>query len=489
MKLNKIFWLFLLAACSLWASHEDPPKVLEVKKTVGRIEQSGTAITLYTRLFGLDTPEGVNELYSRFRIYDRDTVAAADRSQIPKRALEFTKTKGYQRLYGKGVTITGECFIITGPSHRIITEEGNTKRVSNQENLQKLLEIAETNYVNTTEKLLVGEFMDWSDYPAHIYIIPDPKMWLRLRVPESAEYISAAYCVQDVSREFFILDDGTCPEYINQTLGYAVSEQILKEYYRVLSGKPDAKIPLFLHLGIAAESGNLEATLVPPTFAPFQVPEVTIGQKVKKIKRPNPGIMLPLRRSRLIPFEELKEAKELPQTPEGKYVFLREARGVANKLWEGSPLGMLALLRALAQGRSFDKEFCLSYVEMQRGIIGTEVKENTSTNVVIIGEAELKGLDKASNRLFYEMTQEKMTADLEKAKKEKEKAKAEGKTAQPPAPTDADALPPASDTAKQAEAAPAAENNAPDAAPAKEEKTSESAPAENATPSEAAPKN
>ncbi len=461
--------LVLIFSGALLASHDEPPKVLQVKKTVGQVESSGTAITLYTRLFGLDTPEGVNEYYNRFRLYDSDTVANADKSPIPKRAVEFTKTKKFRQMYGAEISLTGEYFIITGPSFALSVVEEKTKRVSNVERLQMLLDTAESNYVATTEKLIVAEFMDWSDNPARIYVIPNQAMWLRLRDPQSAEQLCANYCTSDVSREFAILDDASCAEYVPQTLCYAIDEQILKEYGRVLSGRPDSKIPLFMMTGLAGSLSGLEVCVAPPAFIPVQVREVVIGGKAKKIKRPKVGIMLPLQAKRLLPFSEIKDAQTLPQLPEQRYYFLRETRGLAEKLWKESPLGMLSLIRALSQGRSFDKEFSLSYCEMQRGIIGTEVKEQKpSTNVVVVGEADLKFLEKASNRLFYEMTQEKMTEDIIKAKKAKEEAKKAAEENGEAAPEEGEAKP-----AEAAEAAPESAEAAPETAEAAKEPEAE----------------
>ena len=428
MKKVMIFTLLVLIfSGALWASHDEPPKVLQVKKTVGQVEQSGTAITLYTRLFGLDTPEGVNEFYSRFRLYDTETVAKADRSNIPQRAKEITKTKKYRAMYGNEITLTGEYFLITGPSHVTTLVEEKHKRNDNREHLQELLNAAESNYVAVTEKLLIGEFMDWSDYPAKIYVVPNVAMWLRLRSNESAESIVANCCVNDRSREFAILDDACDAEYVPQTLCYAISEQIVKEYCRVLSGRPDSKLPLFVMTGVAGELSGLEAVVTPPDFTPKQVGEVTIGGKHVKVKRPKVGKKLPLKEKRLVPFSELKDTQTLPQTPEQKYYFLYESRSVFEELWKNSPLGVLSLIRSLSQGRNFDKEFSLSYCEMQRGIIGTAVKEAKpgDTNVVVVGSADLKALEKASNRRFYELTQEKMTKDIIEAKKAKEKAAAE----------------------------------------------------------------
>lgn len=479
MKNLSIFALLVLVfTMSLMAAHDEPPKVLQVKRTVGQVESSGTAITLYTRLFGLDTPEGVNEQYNRFRLYDSDVVATADKSPIPKRAQEFTKTQNYYKMYGKEVTLTGEYFLITGPTYTTTLEEGKQKRTSNLERLQFLLDTAESNYVASTEKLLISEFMDWSDNPARIYVIPNQPMWLRLRDPQSAEYIAANYCVNDLSREFALLDTPSCAEFVPHVLCYAIDEQILKEYGRVLSGRPDSKLPLFVMTGVSGELSGLEAAIVPPAFVPVQVREVVINNKVKKIKRPKLDILLPLQVKRLIPFAELKESQTLPQAPEQKYYFLRESRGVIEKLWKESPLGMLSLIRALSIGRNFDKEFSLSYCEMQRGIIGTEVKEQkqNSTNIVQVGSADLKALEKASNRLFYEMTQEKMTEDILKAKKAKEeeakKAAQEGGASQETEPAEGEAAP------SEEEAKPA-EN---EAAPSEETK-----PAEESKPADAEP--
>ena len=483
--------LVLIFSGALFASHDEPPKVLQVKKTVGQVESSGTAITLYTRLFGLDTPEGVNEHYNRFRLYDSDTVANADKSPIPKRALEFTKTKKYRQMYGPDLVLTGEYFIITGPSFSVSIVDEKPKRTANNERLQLLLDAAESNYVAVTEKLIVSEFMDWSDNPCRILVIPNQAMWLRLRDPQSAEQMCANYCTSDVSREIALLDDASCFEYVPQTLCYAVTEQIVKEYGRVLSGRPDSKIPLFLMTGVAGYLSGLEVCVAPPAFLPVQVREVVIGGKAKKIKRPKVGIMLPLQAKRLLPFSELKDAQTLPQLPEQKYYFLRETRGVVEKLWKESPLGMLSLIRSLSSGRSFDKEFSLSYCEMQRGIIGTEVKEQKpSTNVVVVGEADLKYLEKASNRLFYEMTQEKMTEDIIKAKKAKEEAKkaAEANGEAAPAEAEGEAKPEggADETAPAAEAAkePETEAKAPEKADeaAKEPEPEAAAPEKEAKP-------
>lgn len=469
--------LVLIFSGALLASHDEPPKVLQVKKTVGQVESSGTAITLYTRLFGLDTPEGVNEHYNRFRLYDSDTVANADKSPIPKRALEFTKTKKYRQMYGPDLTLTGEYFIITGPSFSMSIVDEKPKRTANNERLQLLLDAAESNYVAVTEKLIVSEFMDWSDNPCRIFVIPNQAMWLRLRDPQSAEQMCANYCTSDVSREIALLDDASCFEYVPQTLCYAVTEQIVKEYGRVLSGRPDSKIPLFLMTGIAGYLSGLEVCVAPPAFLPIQVREVVINSKAKKIKRPKVGIMLPLQAKRLLPFSELKDAQTLPQLPEQKYYFLRETKGVVEKLWKESPLGMLSLIRSLSSGRSFDKEFSLSYCEMQRGIIGTEVKEQKpTTNVVVVGEADLKYLEKASNRLFYEMTQEKMTEDIIKAKKAKEEAKKAAEAAGEAAPTEGEGEAKPEDGA--VETAPAAEAEKEPEAEAKAPEKADEAPKE-----------
>ena len=483
--------LVLIFSGALFASHDEPPKVLQVKKTVGQVESSGTAITLYTRLFGLDTPEGVNEHYNRFRLYDSDTVANADKSPIPKRALEFTKTKKYRQMYGPDLVLTGEYFIITGPSFSVSIVDEKPKRTANNERLQLLLDAAESNYVAVTEKLIVSEFMDWSDNPCRIFVIPNQAMWLRLRDPQSAEQMCANYCTSDVSREIALLDDASCFEYVPQTLCYAVTEQIVKEYGRVLSGRPDSKIPLFLMTGVAGYLSGLEVCVAPPAFLPVQVREVVIGGKAKKIKRPKVGIMLPLQAKRLLPFSELKDAQTLPQLPEQKYYFLRETRGVVEKLWKESPLGMLSLIRSLSSGRSFDKEFSLSYCEMQRGIIGTEVKEQKpSTNVVVVGEADLKYLEKASNRLFYEMTQEKMTEDIIKAKKAKEEAKKAAEANGEAAPAEAEgeakpedgaeAAPETAEAAKEPEAEAKAPEKADEAA--KEPEPEAAAPEKEAKP-------
>ena len=199
--------------------------------------------------------------------------------------------------------------------------------------------------------------------------------------------------------------------------------------------------------------------------------------------------MLPLQAKRLLPFSEIKDAQTLPQLPEQRYYFLRETRGLAEKLWKESPLGMLSLIRSLSQGRSFDKEFSLSYCEMQRGIIGTEVKEQKpSTNVVVVGEADLKFLEKASNRLFYEMTQEKMTEDIIKAKKAKEEAKKAAEENGEAAPEEGEAKPAegAEAAPESAEAAkePETEAKAPEKAyeSAKEPEPEASAPKEDAKP-------
>ena len=137
---------------------------------------------------------------------------------------------------------------------------------------------------------------------------------------------------------------------------------------------------------------------------------------------------------------------------------------------------MLSLIRALSIGRNFDKEFSLSYCEMQRGIIGTEVKEQkqNSTNIVQVGSADLKALEKASNRLFYEMTQEKMTDDIIKAKKAKEEeakkaALGEGDSEEAK-PAEGEAAP--GEEAKSAEEAKPAEG---EAAPAEAAKPTEEA--------------
>jgi hypothetical protein len=200
-----------------------------------------------------------------------------------------------------------------------------------------------------------------------------------------------------------------------------------REYTRIITGKPDAAMPVFFITGLSANEGNLEAVIT--ETGPVKLKEFVVLRKKYKLDRPKPGTNPPpLKEKQLIPLDSLTIAKGYPARLEDMYYFLLQSSVLVKDLQEKAPLSFIALARKLAEGKKFAKEIGLSYMEMQRSIEGRDLvkpkKKANGTKAETIDEMDYKRFSRYADKIFYELTETYFNEQLqEKLKKKKAEAK------------------------------------------------------------------
>jgi hypothetical protein len=248
------------------------------------------------------------------------------------------------------------------------------------------------------------------------------------------------------TREFYVYSGDKVYDFADQAIKYAVAKMIYQEYAKIISGKPNATLPMFFLDGAAAEAAGTESVITPA--GPKQVSVVRLPGKTIRVRRPKKGIMLPLRKKNLYSLDEIIKITTPPSQTEAKYYFLRQTRTMIQTLREKAPLSYICLVRALSSGKEFKKEIGLSYMEMQRDVDGREVKTPVKKKKTKKqpdwysrnkkdekqGEPKYKDYERFSKYLdtvFDKLTEEYLAEQwkkkkAEKAKKAKEAKKAKG---------------------------------------------------------------
>jgi hypothetical protein len=403
-----------------------PPTVLQVKRAVGKLgKREPNAVTLYTRSFNVDTPEGIRELFARCRDVDKQ-VAGVGKSVLSKQVEKLTSDSTYTKTYGVK-TLEGKHFRIVGPKKIIRYEKGRKVAKSADDFLKKLLDAADTTFEKTTSNLLMNQFMNWAKTKGTIYVIPSDKVWARIRPPTMKTEIVQTVVPNDSTRELCIYVSPKDQDFAGQALGYSVAAMVNREYSRIITGKPDATMPVFFITGLSANEGNLEVVIT--EMGPVKLKEFVVLRKKVKMGRPKPGTNPPpLKEKQLIPLDSLTIAKGYPARLEDMYYFLLQSSVLVKDLQEKAPLSFIALTRKLAEGKKFAKEIGLSYMEMQRSIEGRELvkpkKKANGTKAETIEEMDYKRFSRYADKIFYELTETYLNEQLkEKLKKKKAEAK------------------------------------------------------------------
>ena len=346
------------------------PTVLDVKRSIAEVEKDG--VTIYTRVFNIDRAAGIEELFRKCRDIDKQ-VKAAGTNPTTKKLFGIYKTSKFRRAHKGVVKFAGKYFEVIGPKRIKKYEKGNIVKASFQTELKDILKSADDAFEKATSELRMSLFMNWSKVPGRIYVITDPENWMLVGGASVRSEIVQTVIVKPGTREFYLYAGSKVYDYADQAIKYAVAKLVYEEYAKIITGKPDAKIPFYFLVGAAAEAGGTEAVITPA--GPKQVKMVKLPGKVIKVKRPKKGIMLPLRKKNLFSLDEIVKMTIFPSQTEAKYYLLRQSRAMINALREKAPLSYICLVKALASGKEFQKEIGLSYMEMQRDVLGMEVKQ------------------------------------------------------------------------------------------------------------------
>jgi len=315
--------------------------------------------------------------------------------------------------------------------------------------MKEILDAADSAFEKTVSDLRMSHFINWSKVPGRIYVIVEQENWILAGGMSVKSEVVQTVIAKPETREFYLYAGGKVYDYANQAIQFAVAKMVYQEYAKIISGKPDAALPMFFLTGAAAEAAGTESVITPA--GPKQVAVVKLPGKTIRVKRPKKGIMLPLRKKNLYSLDEIINTTIYPSQVETKYYFLRQTRTLIQTLRDKAPLSYICLVRALSSGKEFKKEIGLSYMEMQRDVEGREVKtpskkkkkknqsdwysRNKKEEVKV--DPKFKDYERFSKYLdtIYDKLTEEYIAEeykkkkAEKAKKAKEarKAKAENK--------------------------------------------------------------
>ena len=422
-----------------------PPTVLDVKRSISKMEKEG--VTIFTRVFNIDRSAGIQELFQKCRDEDKKVKEAGSNS-VTKKLMEVFATRKYRKNH-KSKRLQGKCFEIVGPQRIKRLEKGKIIRKSFLPEMKEILDAADSAFEKTVSDLRMSHFINWSKVPGRIYVIVEQENWILAGGMSVKSEVVQTVIAKPETREFYLYAGGKVYDYANQAIQFAVAKMVYQEYAKIISGKPDAALPMFFLTGAAAEAAGTESVITPA--GPKQVAVVKLPGKTIRVKRPKKGIMLPLRKKNLYSLDEIINTTIYPSQVETKYYFLRQTRTLIQTLRDKAPLSYICLVRALSSGKEFKKEIGLSYMEMQRDVEGREVKtpskkkkkknqsdwysRNKKEEVKV--DPKFKDYERFSKYLdtIYDKLTEEYIAEeykkkkAEKAKKAKEarKAKAENK--------------------------------------------------------------
>lgn len=383
-----------------------PPPVLNVKRMVGEVEKAG--ITLYTRVFSLDTQQGVNELFNRCRAVDKD-ILQRERNPVAARIEDGYASPRFLRSIGVVIT-NSPYFDVVAPRRMSYVARGVLVRQDTSNVVAQVLTAADAAYQKTVQMLLMAPFMDWRAVRGRIYLVTDPRVWdtfVKSQVPPGP--VQTVY-VDAPRREFVVYVGPETFAFLDQAVAFAVATAVLDEYARVITGKPGARLPLFFATGVAGEIANLE--VVQTRQGPVQLPQYTVNYRTYRVRMPRRGMPTPLNSKRLRSLDELVRMTEYPANSDELYYVLRQTRAVAQALSSNAPLAMINLARALANGNEFQKEIGLSYMEMQRDVLARPVTA-PRTPVVVTPSGERKYPDYERFSTYVQTYFHRLTEDYQ----------------------------------------------------------------------------
>jgi len=401
------------------------PTVLDVKKEVRKVEDRG--VTIYTRELNIDRAGGIDELFRKCREIDTK-VKEQNKSGRRKKLEQLFKKSSYRKKYGIK-QYRGKYFNIIGPKY----EYFKSKKAPFSDTLTAILKAADEAFENTVNEVLMGQFINWSAVQGTIFVIDDQETWRQLGISKmNGLPVQTVYSNPD-TRELFVYAGRGIYDFADQAVAFSVSEMVLDEYAKIITGKPSAQLPLFFRAGLAAKAGNLESVIT--LTKPLQVKEVKTLKGTVRIRRPKKGIKYPLRKKDLIKIDEIIKAKEFPANNNDLFYFLRQSECIADTLKDRAPLAAIIFAQRLAAGKEFIEEIGPSYMDAQRDVEQRKVvrpKRKTDKEKKEEKKEEkekfqgYENFKKLINYEFYKLTQEyrikeKKNRQKKAAKEKKEK--------------------------------------------------------------------
>jgi hypothetical protein len=386
------------------------PDVLTVKRTVMNVEPKG--VTLFTRVFAIDTAAGINELFQRYRALDKQ-VKDAGKSALAKKVEQVMAAPALKRKYGLLQQSSVHCDLI-GPQRMPLMSQGKRINYNPTGLVARVLSSAERAYATTTALLLMQQFFNWGGAPARIYLIADEELWSSMLAARVTAGAVQTVVLEPAHRELFVYVAPVVLRFAEQAVAASIAQLVVNEYAKAITGKPTATMPVFYTTGLAGAVGGLDAVLT--RNGAQQVAQFTVSGRAFNVKWVRPGTRTPLAEKRLMPLETLVTLTEFPARAEDGYYVLRQSGAMIAVLTSNAPLATIALTRALAGGAEFKKEIGLSYMEMQRDVLGQAVvNAKAKTEAAKKGEfPDFAKMEAYLNLVFHELTQEYRTEQAKK---------------------------------------------------------------------------
>lgn len=406
-----------------------PPTVLNVRTYIRQLMPEAQ-ITTFLRVFNIDEAEGINDLFMRFREYDAK-IKDAEKSSRARLIEDIYAQPSFRNTFGVQ-KISGTYFDVIGPRRIGRVEEGRRRIINMKDDLEAICAAADAALKDIIEAAVMAPFMSWADTRARIYVVTEPKIWQQLNARGVLGTPAETALAVPEHREFFLFFTQGSHDYADQAIAYVVAETALDEYTRVISGNPQAQLPLFFRTGMAAEAANLEAILTQEE--PVQVREVTLLHRVTPVRRPNRGTLLPLAERRLITLEDLVEMNDFPANTEMRYYFLRQSRALVHDLRDEATLAFATLLRSLTGPTDFQRQIGAAYMDMQRDLEAREVARYSRGHEQrrpLTGQAKFEAdwqrfvQFTEFKKTFRSMTQEHISEEFRQRREEAQRERAE----------------------------------------------------------------
>ncbi len=393
------------------------PTVLDVKKEVRTVEDRG--VTIYTRELNLDIAGGIDELFRKCREID-NKVKEQNQSGKRKKIEQLFKKNTYLKKYGIK-RYRGKYFNVVGPKY----EYFKAKKALFSTVLTNMLKAADTAFDNAVDQVLMGQFINWAAVQGTIFVINDSEIWRQLGITKKHGLPVQTVFSNPDTREIFVYAGRGIYDFADQAVAFAVSEMVLDEYAKTITGIPSAQLPLFFRTGLAASAGNLESVIT--LTKPIQIKEVKTIKGTYKIPRPKKGIKYPLKKNDLLKIDEIIKAKEFPANNNKLFYFLRQSECITETLKDRAPLAAILFAQRLASGKEFIEEIGPSYMDAQRDVEQRKVvrpkknkdKDKKEKDEKINKFQGYENFKKLMNSEFYKLTQKYR---IEEQKKKRKKA-------------------------------------------------------------------
>jgi len=338
-------------------------------------DKTAVALFLSTMKWNLRTEQDVNDLFQRCRDYDAQVVKKPETASY-KRMVEY-----YSKPSNAPDKRTSDRFLLVFPKKVAAKRAGKleTLDATSVYNLDGILAAADSAFTKATERLVMGRFMNWSGTArAKIFMVTDKEQWVSVRKGGGEFKPVQIIMTEDEKREFYIYANPAMRDLMEQAVGYAVAELVLKEYSTHMNKLSSLRshLPLFYMCGFAADIAGLKSVLTDEgprqldRYLGKEVRPIDLLAQMKKAQESGGTDQLPLLANDLLQFDKLAEMTGYPRDNQKLYHVFRQNQATVDYLLKNGPLAFVGTSKELAQGKSLEKAFDSTYVKIRNAALG-----------------------------------------------------------------------------------------------------------------------